>query len=141
MLLSLINFGSTAAFNDVISLSVSGLYASYLMAAGLLLYRRCGTGFRMPDPTTHPALAQTDGQQLVWGPWHIPGTVGIINNVIACVYLVIIWFFSFFPQGTPVTPLSMNFSVVVTGGVTIFAIIYYLVWAKKEYIGPVVETR
>ncbi|KAK6597771.1 amino acid transporter [Botrytis cinerea] len=39
-LLSITTVGSATAFKDVISLSVSGLYSSYLICAVLLLYRR-----------------------------------------------------------------------------------------------------
>jgi choline transport protein len=140
-LLALINIGSATVFNDVISISVSGLYSSYLMATILLLYRRCTGGFRMPDPSELPALANTTGAELVWGPWRIPGTWGIINNSFACVYLTIILFFSFWPPATPVTPSTMNYSSLVTGATLIFSIIYYFAWAKREYKGPIVEVR
>ncbi|KAL2036554.1 hypothetical protein N7G274_010711 [Stereocaulon virgatum] len=40
ILIGLISIGSPVAFNDVISLTVSSLYASYFVACGLLLYRR-----------------------------------------------------------------------------------------------------
>lgn len=42
----LINIGSSAAFNDVISLSVTSLYASYIITEGCLLFRRCTGGIR-----------------------------------------------------------------------------------------------
>ncbi|POR31423.1 Uncharacterized protein TPAR_08387 [Tolypocladium paradoxum] len=70
-LLALVNVGSSAVFIDVVSISVSGLYSSYLAAASLLLYRRCTNGFKLPDlpdQTTLPALADTSDAQLVWGP-------------------------------------------------------------------------
>jgi hypothetical protein len=31
----------------------------------------------------------------------------------------------------------MNWNVVINGGVMIFAVIYYFVFAKKQYFGPV----
>ncbi|GJN68878.1 hypothetical protein PLIIFM63780_000936 [Purpureocillium lilacinum] len=140
-LLGLINIGSSTAFNDVVSLSVSGLYASYLIATGLLLYRRCTSGFALPDTSAPlPALANTAGAELVWGNWHVPGALGIINNGVACVYLVIVLFFSLWPPVTPVNAETMNYSVLVTGAVAIFSAIYYFVWARKVYKGPVVET-
>ena len=40
MVLGLINIGSTTAFNSIISLSVSSLYASYILVEALLLWRR-----------------------------------------------------------------------------------------------------
>lgn len=125
----------------MVSLGVSGLYSSYLIPAGLLLYRRCTGGFRMPDSTALPALANTTGAEIIWGPWHIPGVIGILNNSFACIYLVIILIFSFFPPAADVDYTTMNYSVLVTGGVAILSTIYYLVWARREYRGPVVEVQ
>ncbi len=139
ILLSLINLGSDTAFNNVISISISGIYSSYLIAAVLLLYRRCSGGFRMPEATGMPALENTTGATLVWGPWHIPGALGIINNAVACAYLIIIWVFAFFPPAIPVTASNMNYGVLVTGVVTLFSVAYYVVWAKRIYKGPIIE--
>ncbi len=33
----------------------------------------------------------------------------------------------------------MNFSVLMTGTVVLFAVLYYVLWARKEYEGPIVE--
>lgn len=33
----------------------------------------------------------------------------------------------------------MNFSVLMTGSVVLLAVLYYVLWAKKEYKGPIVE--
>ncbi|KAH7190186.1 amino acid/polyamine transporter I [Fusarium oxysporum] len=141
-LLALINIGSTAVYNAIISIAVSSLYSSYLMAASLLLYRRVGKGFKLPDPSALPALADTgagEGQTLAWGPWHVPGVFGIINNTYACLYLALIWFFSFWPPAANPDVASMNFAVLITGCVFIFSVIYYLTWARREYKGPIVE--
>lgn len=64
-LLALINIGSATAFNDVVSLTVSGLYTSYLISASLLLYRRVTGGVQ--DAAIDPSLANTKGAELVWG--------------------------------------------------------------------------
>jgi amino acid transporter len=138
VLLSLINIGSPVAFQNVTSLSISCLYASYLIAAVLLLYRRTTNGFTLPD-SNMPALANTTGAELVWGPFRLPGVFGIVNNVFTICYLVVVGFFSFWPPMLNPTPDMMNYSVVVTGFVAIFSIVYYLVRAKKEYNGPIVE--
>ncbi|KAH7125819.1 amino acid/polyamine transporter I [Dactylonectria macrodidyma] len=141
-LIGLINIGSAVVYNAIISVAVSGLYSSYLMAASLLLYRRCGNGYKLPDPSALPALADTaagDGQTLAWGPWHVPGVFGIVNNTFACLFMLIIWFFSFWPPQTPVTPDTMNYASLMTGGVALLSVIYYLLWAKKEYKGPHME--
>ena len=141
-LLAIINIGSTAAFQNIISLCVSGLFLSYLIVASLLLYRRCTHGIKevsISDISPNRAIVNTSGSSLVWGPWRIPGVLGIINNTFACVYLILILIFSFFPSSTPVGPANMNYSILVTGAVVLFSIFYYVIWAKKVYSGPIVE--
>ncbi|TGO39756.1 hypothetical protein BHYA_0048g00210 [Botrytis hyacinthi] len=141
-LLALINIGSATVFNDVVSLSVAGLYSSYLICAVLLLYRRLTGGFqKLTDISDGPALVNTTGAQLVWGPWHVPGVFGIINNTFAILYLTIILFFSFWPSALPVTTANMNYSSLVTGAVMIFSIIYYVIRGRHEWNGPVVEVH
>jgi amino acid transporter len=138
-LLALINLGSDTALNAIISLSISCLYLSYLICAGLLLYRRCTHGFKMPEVSEHPALANTSGADLVWGPWHLPGALGIANNIFTCIYLIIIFIFSFFPPMANPDAKNMNYASLMTGFVLLFSIVYYAVWARKEYEGPIVE--
>lgn len=141
-LIGLINIGSSVVYNAIISVAVSGLYSSYLMAASLLLYRRVGKGYKLPDPSALPALADTtggEGATLAWGPWHIPGIWGIINNTYACLFMIIIWFFSFWPPQTPVAPDSMNYAALMTGGVALLSTIYYVTYAHKVYQGPLME--
>lgn len=141
-LLGLINIGSMAAFNGVISVSIAGLFSSYLLTAALLLYRRC-TGAIVPlsDASNFDDLGKTaDGTpRAAWGPWRIPGAMGIANNVFACCYLLFIFFFSFWPSYKNVTPATMNWSIVVTSAVAILSAVYYGVWARNTYHGPVVE--
>ncbi|KAM5343930.1 hypothetical protein ACJ41O_012467 [Fusarium nematophilum] len=141
-LIGLINIGSAIVYNAFISVSVSGLYSSYMMAAALLLYRRCGKGYKMPDPSCLPALADTEageGQSLAWGSWHIPGIFGIINNAFACIFILIIWFFSFWPPQALVEANSMNYASLMTGGVAVLSTLYYVLWAKNVYKGPLME--
>lgn len=140
ILLSLINIGSPVAFQNVTSLSISCLYASYLIAAVLLLYRRMTKGFTMPSGSDLPALANTAGAELVWGPFHLPGVFGIANNIFSICYLVVIGFFSFWPPMLNPTVDMMNYSILVTGFVAIFSVVYYFVRGRKEYNGPIVET-
>ncbi|ATZ57211.1 hypothetical protein BCIN_14g03710 [Botrytis cinerea B05.10] len=66
-LLSIITVGSATAFKDVISLSVSGLYSSYLICAVLLLYRRV-TGGLQHVTTSEVSIARTIAEgKLTWG--------------------------------------------------------------------------
>ncbi|MCJ1227656.1 hypothetical protein MMC12_004312 [Toensbergia leucococca] len=137
-LLSLINLGSPTAFNDVVSISVAGLYSSYLVALGLLLYRRCTGGIKFSN-TSDDSLTNTSGAELTWGPWYLPGAFGIVVNAFACVYLTTALFFTFWPTELPVKADNMNYSVLVLGTVILFSTIHYIFWGKKEYTGPLVE--
>ena len=137
ILLSLIVLGSSTAFNDLVGLTVTGLNSSYLIASGLLLYRRC-TGGILPH---HTGLASKDSDdaKLVFGPWYIPGMYGIAVNVFACVYEIVLIFFCMWPSKLPVTADSMNYTALVTAAVMIFSMAYYYFWARRVYTGPVVE--
>ena len=182
-LLTCIYIGSYTAFNDVISLTITGFYGSYFLPAALLLYHRIkgnvlpyGTETE-PEPSSHAVTAeevrnmadayhagnndiskevaekQSDSPPaydfgrgsvvaqapLIWGPWHLPGMLGTINNAYACCYMIFVIFWSVWPPVTPVNASSMNYSVVVTGGVVILSIIWYFVRARKEYKGPTVD--
>lgn len=134
-LLGLINIGSTTAFNDIISLTLEALFSSYLLACGLLLYRRIRGEIRDFDPN----FERTPTSPHTWGPWHLSGTLGTLNNIFSCCYLTIITFFSFWPTAIPVSPTTMNYSSLVVGSIVIFSTLYYVTWAKKIYKGPVVE--
>ena len=136
MLIGLINLGSAAAFNDVISLSVSALYASYVITESLFLYRRLTGAIRFRIDEDHTS---TEINQLVWGAFHIPGIFGIAINVFAILFGIIIFFFSFWPVATPVVAKTMNFSSLMTGGVVLIAVVYYAIWARHTYQGPLTE--
>lgn len=137
ILLSLIVLGSSTAFNDLVGLTVAGLNASYLIASGLLLYRRC-TGGILPRHLGPPSKDPKD-TKLVWGPWHVPGVFGIAVNTFACLYEIILIFFCMWPSELPVTAENLNYTSLVTVVVTAFSIGYYFFWAKRFYVGPVVE--
>ena len=59
-------------------------------------------------------------------------------NVFAVAYLWIVFFFTFFPEATPVTPVTMNWNILIYGFVVGFAIVYFFVKGRREYVGPVV---
>ncbi|CAN9297832.1 unnamed protein product [Alternaria alternata] len=143
-LLALVNIGSTIAFNGVISVAIAGLFSSYLLTSSLLLYRRCTGAILTPseafDTDTTSSSTTRDGMaRTVWGPWRLPGAIGIANNVFACAYLSFVFFFSFWPSFAAVTPANMNWAVLVTGAIAGISAIYYAVWARKTYHGPIIE--
>ncbi|KAL9134507.1 MAG: hypothetical protein Q9175_004309 [Cornicularia normoerica] len=154
-LIALIYIGSPTVFEDVVSLSTSGLYMSYFIPCSLLLWRRTTgqvqsysahasdgsetipelvSAFAASSPTSEVAQPE-----LAWGPWHLPGAVGIINNTYACIYILFVLFWSFWPPLTPVTAQNMNYSVLMTFSAIAFSIVYYFLWGKKQYKGPLVE--
>lgn len=141
VLLSLINVGSPVAFQNVTSLSISCLYSSYLIASVLLLYRRTTAGFSLPSEASMPAIANTTGADLIWGPFHLPGALGVANNIMTIAYLIVVGFFSFWPPMMSPTADMMNYSVVVTGATFIFSVVYYFAYACKEYQGPIIEEQ
>lgn len=134
--IGLINIGSAAAFNDVISVGVSSLYASYVLTESLLLWRRIKGDIRHPKQM---AGTTWHANELVWGPFHVPGIWGILLNAFGVGYGIIVFIFSFFPQMVNPDATHMNFAVLMTGAIMIFAVIYYFVYARKVYTGPVVE--
>jgi len=140
-ILSLINLGSTVILENIFSLSIAGFYSTYFASVSLLLWRRCTGSIRdraESDDQSTTAIDIRSGE-LVWGPWRVKGWLGVAINSFACVYLVVIMFFSFWPPVTPVTPATMNFSVAIVGIILIFSISYYFAWGKKQYNGPIVE--
>ena len=134
-LVGLINIGSSTAFNDVVSLVLEGFYSSYLMACSMLLYRRVRGDISDPD------IENTLQAPYQWGPWRLKGYLGTINNIVACAYLILISWFSYWPTSTPVTPKTMNYSSLVLGVVAIASMVYYRAWPRKTYHGPVVEVK
>ena len=79
------------------------------------------------------------GRRLVWGPWRIPGALGVVVNAFSCIYLIVALFWSFWPSELPVTAENMNYNVLLIGTVVLVAVVYYLIRGRKEYTGPVVE--
>lgn len=186
-LLCVIYVGSYTAFSDIVSLTITGFYSSYLLPTAFLLYRRIKGEIAphrkvlalVAERDLSESSSQTDSKaihasgnvaiadssivgekhatsqgtldtssgevqvmpatDLSWGPWRIPGILGIINNAYALVYMVFVIFWSLWPQVTPVTAATMNYNVVVTGGVIIFSVIWYFVHGKKVYKGPTVD--
>lgn len=117
-LLSLINIGSTVAFNAIGSLAVTALLGTYITSFVCLIQRRIL------------------GEPLPPRRWTL-GRFGIFVNIGAVLFLAVVWVFVFFPVSTPVTPSTMNWNVVMFGGTMIFAVIYFFLVGRKTYKGPV----
>jgi choline transport protein len=81
------------------------------------------------------------GEPLPPSKWRLPKRYGLAINIISIFYLILVFIISFFPLATPVTPQSMNWNCLVYGFVVVFALIYYFIWGKHHYNGPVVHVK
>ena len=118
--IGLINIGSTVAFNAIVSMTIAGIFMSYLTAIVLMIIKR------MKRETVD------------FGPWSL-GWAGLPINLCATCFLVISVLFSFFPPTTPVTLVTMNWSCLMWGGSMLIGLAYYAVRGRKIYHGPIVE--
>lgn len=66
------------------------------------------------------------------------GPIGFIVNTIVCVYIVAFIVIFCFPYALPVTAQNMNYSSLITGGLTIFIALFWF-WRQGEYEAPQVE--
>lgn len=124
MLLGLINIGSSAAFNAVASLVVSGYLGSYTLPMLLLLHKKL----------FNPSAVH-------YGPWTLGRPLGIFCNIFGLIWIVIVMIFSFFPSNrVGLTPETMNWSCVLWGGTMIIGLIFYFGYLRGRYNGPIVET-
>lgn len=80
------------------------------------------------------------GQPLPERRWSM-GRAGLTVNLIALAFLSCIWVFLFFPQETPVALSTMNWNVLINGGVMVLAFAYYIAYGKRVYSGPVVLVK
>jgi choline transport protein len=139
ILLSFIGLGSSVAFNDVVSLTINGLYTSYLIGNTLLLYRRVTGGIKPYSAGDRTLTNTINADHLSWGPWRVPEPFGTIINAFGCAYLFTILIFSFWPIANHPGAAEMNYSSLMVGAVAIFSVAYYLIWGRRSYTGPVVE--
>ncbi|KAI0475372.1 amino acid transporter [Xylariaceae sp. FL0804] len=140
-LLGLIVIGSSLAFNDVVSLTINGLYGSYFIGNSLLLWRRVSGGIQpYKKDYTRTDLINVSYQNLTWGPLRIPEPFGTIINAFGCAYLLVVLFFSFWPTTINPTAQTMNWSSLMVGATLIWSTIYHIVWAHRVYSGPVIQS-
>lgn len=122
-LLALINIGSTVAFDAMVSLSTVALTLSYSVSISCVLHRRL----------FHPEL-------LLHASWSL-GRLGVFVNSVGLIYVVFAFFWSFWPQNTPVNLQSFNWAVVIFLGIFILSMFMYLVGGRKTYSGPVTSVQ
>ncbi|KIW78577.1 hypothetical protein Z517_08415 [Fonsecaea pedrosoi CBS 271.37] len=123
-LLGLINIGSSAAFNAVASLVVSGYLGSYTLPIILILHKKI----------YHPS-------SIHYGPWTLGRRLGIFCNIFGLFWIAIVMTFSFFPSArTDLTLETMNWSCLLWGGTMVVGVVSYFGYLRGRYNGPIVET-
>jgi amino acid transporter len=119
VLITLIVLGSSVAFQAIISLGVLALAFTNELSILCLVWRRL-YGAPLPSYT-----------------WSL-GRAGLPINIAGSVYGFYLMFFAVIPPEYPVTAANFNWSLVMFITVMGFATIYYLLFAKRVYEGPVV---
>lgn len=121
-LLSLIIIGSTIAFNVITSLGQLGLVSSYIIVIACVFAKRLR------------------GEALLTSRFSL-GKAGFYVNAIALCFLSLAFIFLFFPAAPHPTPQSMNWSCLMFGSIVGFSLLYYWIWGRHKYLGPVVNVK
>ncbi|ETI22552.1 hypothetical protein G647_06628 [Cladophialophora carrionii CBS 160.54] len=113
--LGCIYVGSATAFNAFVGSFVLMSSASYIAAIlPHLLTRR---------------------KNIVFGPFTL-GKFGTVLNSVACGYMIV-WFVIYcFPFALPTNAENMNYACLIWGGLTVFVTVWWLIGARKGYVGP-----
>jgi choline transport protein len=123
VLIGIINIGSTAAFNSIVSLLVAAEFTAYLISIGCILLKRLRKEALPPSRWN-------------MGRWAIP------VNIFAICYILFVFIMSFFPTSRQgLTAVSMNWASLVYAAVVGLAIILYVIHGRHVYRGPVVHVR
>jgi choline transport protein len=116
--LGAITMGSKSAFTDLTGSFVILTCTSY----ALCFVPNLITGRKYPPP----------------GPFFM-GSAGWAVNIVAVLAIVFFNIMFCFPYFIPTTASGMNYNSVILVGVTALTGIWWLVWARKHYVGPKVE--
>lgn len=116
-ILGFIYLGSSTAFNSFIASFILHSSGSYMAAIVPYLFRRHNPGFKH-------------------GPFHLRGLFGWIVHAWASGYMVV-WFVVYcFPYALPTDAQSMNYSVVIWGGLTLLIGLWWLVAGRRRCLWP-----
>jgi len=118
ILLSLINIGSTVAFNSIASLGTCALLSSYIISCSCMFVKRWRKEPLLPSRFSL-------------------GKYGLAINAISVIYLWIALVFSFFPVAPHPTPAFMNWNILIYGVTIIFSLAYFMLRGRHQYVGPV----
>ncbi|KAK7948485.1 amino acid transporter [Apiospora aurea] len=121
-LLSVINVGSTIAYNQLASMGIAALLSSYLVSTACMALRRIR---RQPLLPAHFTL----------------GRAGLPVNLVAIGFLLLAFTMNFFPPVADPAPDTMNWAILVCGIVVAASLAYYIPVGRHHYKGPVIYVR
>lgn len=75
---------------------------------------------------------------MYYGPFRL-GRAGVPVIILSVIYSVIGVFFSLWPGDAVVKLETMNWSILVSGGVFIFSLVFWGLYGRKIYTGPIVD--
>lgn len=122
LLLSLINIGSSVAFNIITSLGTGALLSSYIVSISCVTLKRL---------RKEPLLPRRFSL----------GRLGLPLNVFSVCFLVLAFVMTFFPQSPKPELGAMNWNILVFGAIVIFSMVFFLVVGRHRYVGPVEYVR
>jgi choline transport protein len=110
------------AYNNITSLGLGALLSSYIICIGCLTLKRIR---KQPLLPRHFSL----------------GKAGLAVNLVSLAFLLLVFVMIFFPAAPHPTPQSMNWAVLMYGGVMILSLVYFVIEGRKSYDGPVEYVR
>jgi hypothetical protein len=117
VVIALLNIGSTAALGSIFCIYNAALIASYMITISCVLLHRL------------------QGRKLPYARYSL-GKWGVFTNIVALMYVAPIFVFAFFPSAPKPTAASMNWAILMVGGVTFLATAYYIIWGRTHYSPP-----
>lgn len=116
-LLGLIYLGSTAAFSAFTGVATICLGVSYCIPIAISLF--------------------TSRQQVSKAPWCLGPILGPLANIVTIVWIAFSVVLFCFPTTKTTEPASINYASVVFVGFFSFAALYYVIYGRKTYRGPI----
>ncbi|TID23547.1 hypothetical protein E6O75_ATG03183 [Venturia nashicola] len=124
VLLSLINLGSTVAFNAIISLQLLSLMSTYCLSIGCVFYQRLIGGTQSLPPAK----------------WSL-GRYGLFINGSGFFYSFFILFWAGWPSSRKFETMTFNWGPVMFLAAFLFSLVYYMAYGRKSYMGPVLLVK
>ncbi|KAL3427309.1 amino acid permease [Phlyctema vagabunda] len=126
-ILGCIYVGSSTAFSAFVGSFVILSTLSYVAAIlPFIVTKRFTNSVSAPGPYIN---------NMKPGPFQMSNLVGYTVNIISCAYILVFVVIYCFPYSMPVSAVSMNYSCLITGAVTVAAGLWWFV-KGKTYIGP-----